>query len=249
MIINGKFTTSQRGLSNFNSSQAVSNAVFENNSSFTITQSTAGVTITLPQLLLEQSPTLGDRVVFTNDGTVGIFIKPKGKLVFLAIEQSVAFQYVHPYWYALTDTVIDIYQATHNLVAGANTITHNLGLITPKSFIYQVYDINGNIIEGLITGQGPNSLMFTVAMPFTSSSVCISGRGSITPLSLTMSLVAGDNVIGHNFALSNPKAVIVQIVDNGTGELTDFILKNLTSNSLTITVTNALANQNVNIYR
>lgn len=74
----------------------------------------------------------------------------------------------------------------------------------------------------------------------------LAAAGGAAKFRVVQNLVAGANVITHNLALTNT-AVIVEVRDNTTGELTVVSVTNETANSVTLTVSMAATGQRITI--
>jgi hypothetical protein len=70
-------------------------------------------------------------------------------------------------------TATNAYYNLHNLVAGNNTIVHNLSLVIPDKCIIQGVDITGNTINFVIVSKGANSIIINVPAPITNASISI----------------------------------------------------------------------------
>jgi hypothetical protein len=147
----------------------------DNISSFDVTQTTAGIALTLPTPLNVRGKTrvwVSNSIASTQTFTVqGVVIPIGGEMAF----------YYDTVWHVTGDpTAIDPKKFTvqQALVAGNNTITHSLGLSTPFAVVTEIRDVaTGNAIDcNIIPGsRTTNTIVLNVGLPVTLAEITLVG--------------------------------------------------------------------------
>jgi hypothetical protein len=139
----GSFLKLQRvALVNFaaNAALGTAAATVDIASAFTINQTTASIVVTLPA----PTTTTDMQIIYIqNIGTVAITV---GGSVIPA-SKYIAFTWNGTAWVAASDTSPAKFYVQQALIAGNNTITHNLNLVTPKAIeISIIEDVSGETV-------------------------------------------------------------------------------------------------------
>jgi hypothetical protein len=173
MVIADSLKLQRIQLVNFAASGAIGTAAatVDIASSIAVAQTAAGVSLTLPN----PTDTTDMRVLYVqNTGTasvtVGGTIIPAGKYM--------EFTYTGTAWVATADTSPNKFYVQQALVAGNNTITHNLNLAVPKAAQIMVrHATTGETILGRVTpaSMTSNALVFNVVTPVTLVDIIILG--------------------------------------------------------------------------
>jgi hypothetical protein len=174
MKIGNKLTIGTITLTNFAANGAIGTAAatVDIASSFTINQTTAGITLTIP------SPTINDIgqvLTIMNVGSVSVVINS----VTVAAGRSVDVKWNGNSWANAADldsnsTAKTFYQSTA-LGAGTNIITHNLALTTPfKSLALSVIDdATGEQVQVTITNFATNAITIQSAIAIATANIFI----------------------------------------------------------------------------
>lgn len=176
MDLNNRFNHYTQPVANQAAAAALCTAVqLDNISSFDVTQTTASIALTLPTPLNVRGKArvwVSNNIASTQTFTVqGTTIPIGGEMAF----------YFDTVWHVTGDpTAIDPKKFTvqQALVAGNNTITHNMALLTPFAVVSEIRDvatgnyIDGNIIPGSRTA---NAILLNVGLPVTLAEITLVG--------------------------------------------------------------------------
>lgn len=150
-------------------------ANLDNISSFDVTQTTAAIALTLPTPTNVRGKA---RVWVSNNSASTQTFTVQGTLI--PIGGEMAFYY-DTAWHVTGDpTALDPKKFTvqQALVAGNNTITHNLALSTPFAVVSEIRDVTtGNVIDGnIIPGsRTTNAIVLNVGIAVTNAEITLIG--------------------------------------------------------------------------
>lgn len=156
MINTSKFVNQGIDLADFAANGAIGTAAatVDVSSSFTIAQTTASIVLTIPA----PTVTTNNQVIWVaNVGTVAVTVGG----VSLEPNTGASFVYssVNSVWNGVADVGLKKYYVQQTLAAGANVITHNLNLGTPKAVSVVIRDdATGQTVDIDVTAYAANTL-------------------------------------------------------------------------------------------
>lgn len=159
-IITSQFKLQSSTLSNFVANGAIGTAAatVDVAAAFTINQTTAGVALTIPA----PTVTTDNPIIFiSNVGTVNLQVG--GSILKPNTSSSFQWSSVNSTWNTGDTEGIKKFYVQQTLVAGVNTITHNLNLITPFKDLQLTVrdDATGQTVDVNITSYTANTIVLS----------------------------------------------------------------------------------------
>lgn len=156
MINTSKFVNQVVDLADFAANGAIGTAAatVDVSSSFTIAQTTASIVLTIPAPTITTDAPI---IWVANVGTTAVSVGG----VSLEPNSGASFQWsaVNSTWNSVADVGLKKFYVQQTLAAGANVITHNLALGTPKAVTVVIRDdATGQTVDINVTAYAANSL-------------------------------------------------------------------------------------------